>query len=90
MIPAIYHFGSYHRHELDPHPLYNLFDGKQYTTLYKNLVQKEIKKIIVTGDFNSGLKQFLDHFANVRTIKGYQVVINEIYRDDIPIIPYLR
>lgn len=67
IVPLVYLHGSEHPHEIDEHPLYQIFEEQTYANIIKQLNKKASNRVFITGDFDAGLEHFLTHYANKLT-----------------------
>ena len=78
IVPLIYYHGSDSPHEVDEHPLYQIFEEPNYRELVKSLNKKNSNRVLLSGQFEGVLPHFVTHYANRLTENGKQVIVKEI------------
>ena len=74
LVFAIYWFGQPKQHESTNHKLYGVFNQSvEHQKLTKKIDRSQT--VIIVGSQNSGLENYIEHYANMQVQKGRKVNI---------------
>lgn len=63
------------KHAIDYVKIYELFEAKRYQRITKKIMKNNYTLLI--GDDESGVKNYIEHQANIHTVGGRSVVIKQ-------------